>query len=795
MDCPSCGRANAESERFCGQCGTALAGSIVCDGCGGHNSPESRFCHGCGRALSGGPAPLGAATGERKQVTVLFADVARSMELAAGMDPEEWGGLMERFFAILRDGVNRFDGRIDKFTGDGVMALFGAPVAYEDHAQRACAAALALREALAQFCADLETELGLLFAVRMGLNSGEVVAGAVGADLKVEYTAVGNTVGLAQRMESVSEPGRVYLSGATAALVEGYFEVRSLGPVRVKGVGEPVAVFELVGRGSARTALDVAAAKGFSRFVGREEELAVLDAAFAQCASGDGQAIGVVADPGVGKSRLCHEFAERRKAEGVDVFVAHALAHTRSVPFLPVLEILRSQFNIADGDDPATTRAKVSATVSELDGSMDEALPLLFDFLGVADPDRPAPSMDAHARQRLIFGMVSQLSRARSARAPFVVLVEDLHWVDPASEAFLENLIDNVPDTRQLVVTTFRPEYRPPWAYRSHYGQQPLLPLRSEARDELLADLLGSHPSLDGVAQLVGERTGGNPFFIEEVVQSLVEDGYLAGERGTFQLAGTIEEVRLPATLQAVLGARIDRLAPSEKMVLQAASVVGRQFSRRVVAAVSAQSEGDVEAALRVLVDAELIYQTVPGPDEEYTFKHALTEEVAYHSQLTKQRVRTHAAVARALADSDADKLDERASLIAQHFQASGDLLEAARWNARAAGWAGFTHPVEAARLWRQVQRLTDRLEGEPEAAELGFNARLALLNFSWRLGAAAEDGTVPYEEQARADFAHALAFAEAAGEPTLLVTLLSVYGGSLMFAGRFGEGQRMGEV
>jgi class 3 adenylate cyclase/tetratricopeptide (TPR) repeat protein len=792
--CAACGDLNPDSARFCGSCGKRLGAAVPCSTCGEANPQGQSFCHACGAQQSAARSAPGALEarlpeGERKQVTVLFADVAGSMELASGMDPEEWGGLMERFFAILRAGVNRFDGRIDKFTGDGVMALFGAPVAYEDHARRACAAALALRDELARFSADLERERSIRFAVRMGLNSGEVVAGAVGEDLKVEYTAVGNTVGLAQRMESLAKAGRVCLTAATAALVEGYFEIQPLGPLTVKGVEKPMPVFELAGHGVARTPLEVAAAKGFSRFVGREREMALLDGAFVDTANGEGQVIGVVAEPGVGKSRLCHEFAERCRAGGFEVFVAHGLAHARSVPFVPVLEVLRSQFGIGEGDDPAAARAKVYGAVRDLDSSTEESLPLLFDFLGVADPDHPAPAMDADARQRQIFAVLNRLRGARSARAPFVVLVEDLHWLDPASEAFLENLVDSVPGTRQLVVTTFRPEYRAPWEHRSHYGQLPLLPLREEARDELLADLLGPHPSLDGVAELVGQRTGGNPFFIEEVIQGLVEEGKLAGRRGAYELAGTIEEVHIPPTVQAVLSARIDRLAPSEKRLVQTAAVVGRQFSRPVVGRVSGLSESDLTAALRTLVDAELVYQAAAYPEEEYTFKHALTEEVAYGSQLAKQRVRTHAAVARTLAEVDPDKLDERASLIAHHHEASGQLMEAAQWNARAAAWAGITQPVEAARLWRRVQRLTDRLDEEPQAAELGFNARLALLGFYWRLGAAAEDGTVPFEEQAAVDFAHAIAFAEPSGQPALVVTVLTIYAFVLVCAGAVEEG------
>jgi class 3 adenylate cyclase/tetratricopeptide (TPR) repeat protein len=712
--------------------------------------------------------PPRAPEGERKQVTVLFADVKGSMGLAAQMDPEEWSALMERFFAILRQGIERFDGHIDKFTGDGIMALFGAPVAYEDHARRGCAAALYLRDELAGFGAEVERERGSSFAVRLGLNSGEVVAGPLGEDRKVEYTAVGNTVGLAQRMESLAEPGTAYVTSATASLVEGYFELRDLGPMQAKDADEAVAVFELAGSGAARTPLEVAAARGFSRFVGRDREMAALEAAFAQTCDGNGQVIGVVAGPGVGKSRLCHEFVETCWTRGVDVFAAHGLAHTQSVPFVPVLEILRTQFGITDQDDAVTTQTKISQAILGLDASLDDALPLLYDFLGVPDPDRPAPAIDPEARQRQIFGALNRLRRARSDRGPVVILVEDLHWFDSGSEAFVANLVNGVPDTRVLVVTTFRPEYHAPWAHRSHYGQLPLPPLGEEASQELLRDLLGPHPSLDGVAELVHARTGGNPFFIEEVVQGLVEEGSLIGRRGAYELAHTIEELKIPASVQAVLAARIDRLPEREKALVQAAAVIGRQFSGRVVGRVSGLAEEELEAALRTLVDAELVYETASYPEEEYTFKHALTEEVAYGSQLAKQKARTHTAVARALADLDPDKLDERASLIAHHYELGGELLEAAGWNARAAAWAGINNPVEAVRHWRRVRSLTEQLGTSPETAELAINARIQLLILYWRLGAASEEGKVAFEEEATDVFSELKTVADAADQPVV---------------------------
>ncbi len=728
-------------------------------------------------ALPPPEAPSRTQAAERKQVTVLFADVVDSMRLAAQMDLEEWGDLMGSFFAILRDGVTRFDGTVDKFTGDEIMAVFGAPVGYEDHARRACAAALHMREEVARYGRELERERGITFAVRIGLHSGEVVAGPLGDDQKAEYTAVGNTVGLAQRIEFQAQPGSVCLSSATAALVEGYFELRDLGRLQPKGTGEPVTAFELVRLGALRTPLEVAAARGFSRFVGRDAEMAALGGAFARAAEGNGQVIGVVAGPGVGKSRLCHEFAESCRARGVDVFVAHGLAHAQSVPFVPLLEILRSQFAITDQDDDTGARAKIAGAILHLDPALDDALPLLYDFLGVPDPKRPAPAIDPEARQRQLFGAFDRLRRARSARGPVVFLIEDVHWLDPGSQAFLENLVKGVPGLRVLVVTTFRPEYRAPWAHRSHYGQLPLAPLGADASRELLGELLGSHPSLDGVAELVLDRTRGNPFFIEEVVQALVEQGSIRGRREAYELAETIGEVRIPASVQAVLAARIDRLSPRDKALLQTAAVVGRQFSRRLLSAVTGVADQDLEAALRTLVEAELIYEAAAYPEEEYTFKHALVEEVAYGSQLARRRARVHVAVAEALAALDADKLDERASLIAYHYEMGGELLEAARWNARAAGWAGFSHPVEAARHWRRVRALTGKLEQSPQAAELGMNARIMMLGFQFRLGAASEEENVPYEEEAAAVFAEAEAFAEAAGQAAVKVIVPTLYG------------------
>ena len=450
--CASCGHENREEARFCGGCGGALASTTVCPGCGAQNPPGQSFCDACGHALSradssaagreGTPAGSGPATqrdprahtpehlaekirdaradldGERKQVTVLFADVTGSMDLAERTDPELWRNIMDRFFTILCEGVHRFEGTVDKFTGDGIMALFGAPIAHEDHAQRACWAALTLQRELAAYATEVRRTEGLSFSVRMGINSGEVVVGQIGEDLRVEYTAVGHTVGLAQRMESLAEPGKAYLTDQTAKLVSGYLDVDDLGEFDVKGVSEPVRVHALAGAGGAHSRLDISRARGFTRFVGRGDELATLEAALEQARGGSGAVVGVVGEAGVGKSRLCNEFVERARRQGIPIYEAQGQAHGREIPFLPVLQMMRSYFGIAESDSDQQAREKIAGRLLLLDEAFAESLPLVFDFLAVPDPHRPAPRMDPDARQRALLEMVKRLFYTSSQREP-----------------------------------------------------------------------------------------------------------------------------------------------------------------------------------------------------------------------------------------------------------------------------------------------------------------------------------------------------------------------------------------
>ena len=798
MDCRSCGHANPDAAQLCGRCGAALP--LRCAACGTTLRPGARFCDACGARITPGhtasPTPdpqsytprhlaekiltsRSALEGERKQVTVLFADVKGSMDLAAQVDPEEWHRIMDRFFAVLADGVHRFEGTINQYTGDGIMALFGAPLAHEDHAQRACYAALRLRDELRRYAQELRRTRGLDFAVRIGLNSGEVVVGKIGDDLRMDYTAQGHTVGLAARMEQIAEAGTVYLTAHTAALVGGYFQLDDLGDFAIKGVREPLRVYQLRDVGALRTRLDVSRARGFSRFVGRDAEMATLEAALARVVDGHGQVVGIVAEAGVGKSRLCFEFTERCRQRGIEVNGASGVPHGKWVPFLPLLELLRRFCGVSERDAADEARRKIVGTLLLRDEGFKDDLPLLFDFLGVPDPARPLPRMDPDARQRQLFGVVRRLIQTRTRGLPAVVLFEDLHWIDGASAAALDSLIEIIPGTRTLLVLNFRPEYRAAWMRKTCYQQITLAPLGDAAIAALLRDLLGTDPSLLALGEHIRARTAGNPFFIEEVVQSLFDQGVLerAGTEGatTVRLLRPVTEIEIPPTVQAVLAARIDRLNERDKTVLQIAAVIGKEFAEPVLQRVVAMqpavtlSPAQLADAVRALTAAELIYERAVYPEVEYAFKHPLTHEVAYRSQLTEQRARVHDAAAWTLIELGADTLDERAALIAHHFEGAGEVLEAARWTRRAAEWVASSDGAEAHRRWRRLWALLETAPETAETRELAIMACRQILHLGIRMGIT--------QEEAEAVFIQGKALAAHSGDRHALARLLATYG------------------
>jgi class 3 adenylate cyclase/tetratricopeptide (TPR) repeat protein len=764
VSCASCGHENPTGARFCNGCGAAIAPR--CASCKAENPAGARFCNGCGAPLGSPAAAPRAATpaparntrtftpkhladkilrsrcaleGERKQVTVLFADVKGSMDLAEQLDPEEWSSIMQRFFSILADGVERFEGFVDKFTGDGIMALFGAPIAHEDHARRACYAALHMLDGLRAYANELRLQRGLNLSTRMGINSGEVIVGKIGDDLRMDYTAQGHTVGLAARMEQIAEPGKVYLTAHTAREAEGYFALTDLGAMEVKGAG-PMHVYELQGVGRMHTRLDVSRSRGFSRFVGRGDEMHVLESALARASEGTAQVIGIVGEAGLGKSRLCFEFLERCRARGVMTYETTGVAHGKAIPFLPLLRLWRAFYGITDQDSAATAREKIAGRMLLLDERLREMLPFVFDFFGVPDPELPLPAMDPEARQAQSFDVVRRVTQARGRKETTVTLLEDLHWFDGGSEAFLEPYFDSLVGTRGLVILNFRPEYQASWMGKSYYLKLPLAPLGPDAIRELLDALLGTDRSIAGLAEAIHARTAGNPFFTEEVVRNLIESGKLQGTKGAYRLVTPVDKLEVPSSVHALLAARIDRLAEREKDVLQTAAVIGREFDEPTLAAVVEQAAPQLREALHTLKDAEFVYEQSLFPVAEYLFKHPLTQEVALTSQLQERRRRLHAAVARVVEAAHAHDLDQQAALLAHHWEEAADAMQAVRWHRRAAEWAGPRDPIEGLRHWRKVHDLGRALDDTDAKESRLLACRNVLAGGTWRIGMGEDD-------------------------------------------------------
>ena len=798
MQCPQCQHANPPGAKFCVECASPLARR--CPACGTETPPTAKFCPECAAPLAAksqaaAPAPLSytpkhladkilqsksALEGERKQVTVLFADVKGSMELAEQLDPEEWHKILERFFAILTEGVHRFEGTVNQYTGDGIMALFGAPIAHEDHAHRACYAALHLRDAVREYANDVRVQHGVPFGVRIGLNSGDVVVGKIGDDLRMDYTAQGHTVGLAQRMEALAESGRACLSEHTARLVTGYFQLQDLGRTKVKGVSEPVGLFDLEGVGPFRTRLDRSRARGLSTFVGRDSEMGLLEAALQSALAGHGRIVGVVAQAGVGKSRLCFEFTESCRARGIVVHEAHCPAHGKTLAHLPVFELLRSYFGLVDGDSARVAREKIAGRLLLLDRAFDNVLPLIWDFLRVPDPERPVEAIDASVRQQQLHDFSRRLVRARSEREPAVLFFDDLHWIDPASDAFLAQLVEAARGTRTLLLVNFRPEYRADWMQRSDYQQLPLTPLGSEALRALLAQLLGCDPSVAELPAAIEARTAGNPFFTEEVVSALIEAEQLVGAPGAYRLVGSVDRVEIPPTVQAVLAARIDRLAEREKRVLQTAGIIGKDFARPLLAQIieahgrAPLAAAELDGALRLLCDLDFLFERALYPVAEYAFKHPLTHEVAYGSQLQERRRAVHAALARVLEEGR-----EAPALLAHHWDEAGEIEPAAHWHRQAALDAGMTDAGSAVRHWERVCHLLGQLPETRERLSLAAAARAQLCWVEARRGVA--------PERARALFEQAQDFAERAEDLSSLAFSRLTYALSLQYSGQPG--------
>jgi len=666
--------------------------------------------------------------GERKQITVLFADLKDSTELIRGLDPEAAQQLLDPAIHLMMDAVHRFEGTVNQVLGDGIMALFGAPIAHEDHALRACYAALAMQAAMRATTEAVRRTRGLELRMRVGLHSGEVVVRAIGNDLHMDYSAVGETTVLAARMEQTATPGTTRLTAATLRLVEGLVQVTALGPVPVKGLLEPVEVFELTGASTIRRRLQAAATRGLTPFVGRQQELEALHQALAQALAGHGQVAALVGEAGVGKSRLVYELVHSHRTRDWRVLESASVSYGKATPYFPVLELLRRYCHVEEADDARTVRAKVTGRVLTLDETLQEALPALLALLDVLPTDSPFVRLDPpQRRQRTLDGLKRLLLR-ESQEQPLLLVCEDLHWIDAETQALLDSLVESLPTARLLLLVNSRPEYQHSWGRKTYYTQLRLDPLPPASADAFLHALLGDDPSLAALKPLLIARTAGNPFFLEESVRTLVETGVLVGTPGAYRLAQALPTIQVPATVQAVLAARIDRLPLEEKHLLQTAAVIGTDVPCALLRAIADRPDEALHRGLAHLQAAEFLYETRLFPEQEYTFKHALTHEVAYNSLLLERRRVLHARLVEALEVLAGERVAEQVERLAHHAL-RGEVWDKALAYCRQAGDKAMARSTyrEAVGYFEQALTALPHLPEQRDTREQAIDLRLAL--------------------------------------------------------------------
>jgi class 3 adenylate cyclase/tetratricopeptide (TPR) repeat protein len=692
MHCPHCQHEAPPRAKFCPECGNSLP--VACASCATPLPAKAKFCPECAHPVAVSPTPANsgiaprfaspaaytpkhlaeriltskeALQGERKHVTVLFADLKGSMELLADRDPEDARGVLDTVLQTMMDAVHQYEGTVNQVMGDGIMALFGAPLALEDHAVRASYAALKMQAAVRQYAEEVHRTIGVPLHIRVGLNSGEVVVRSIGNDLHMDYTAIGQTTHLAARMEQMAMPGSILIPPETLALVEGYVVVRALGPRPVKGLEEPVEVFEVSGASPIRSRLHAAASRGLTRFVGRDSELEQLARAMSRARTAQGQIVAVVGDPGVGKSRLYWEFLHSHHVDGWLVLESASASYGKATALLPVVELLKGYFKVDDHDDARTTREKVTGKLLTLDESLRGILSPLLSVLGAPTADAQWEALSASERRQRILDAVKRLVLRESQAQPVIVVFEDLHWVDDETQTMLDSFVESLPSARVLLLVNYRPEYRHAWGSRSYYTQLRIDPLASHNAAALLDALMGDAAALEPLKRMLIARTEGNPFFLEESVRTLIETRVIVGTPGAFQLVKSVETIQVPATVQAVLAARIDRLPLSVKHLLQSAAVIGKEVPLPLLEAVTESSPVDLRRELTQLQAAEFLYEISLFPEVEYTFKHALTLEVAYQSLLRERRRVLHERVLETLERRMSGSGQENIELLAHH--------------------------------------------------------------------------------------------------------------------------------
>jgi class 3 adenylate cyclase/tetratricopeptide (TPR) repeat protein len=730
MTCPQCQAENDAGVRFCEDCGARL--EAACPSCGASVTPGKKFCRACGAALTPEPnrftspqsyTPKHLAEkilttgsvlkGERKQVTVLFVDVSGFTSLSERLDPEEVHRLMSRAFDLMLAEVHRYEGTVNQFLGDGIMALFGAPIAHEDHARRAVHAALGIARALDAYQGELAPR-GISFRARQGLNTGLVVVGSIGSDLRMDYTAVGDTTNVAARLQQAGEPGRVTIAETTHRLVHGYFETRALGEVLLKGKAEPLARWEVVAARETRTRLEVEADRGLTPFVGRARELDLLLDAFERARAGHGQVAFLVGDAGIGKSRLLLELRRRAGDEAV-WHEGHCLSFGKAMTFHPLVDLLRRQFAIGETDVEAAIAEKIERGVADVAGAGSAVAPYLKALLSIDPGDATVKAMSPAERRGETFEALRHLFVRAAEKRPQVVVIEDLHWIDSASEEFLATLMDSVPALRLLLVFTYRPGYASPFGERSYFTRVVPAALTAEDSARMAAAVLATDSLPDELRTILSAKAEGNPFYVEEMVKSLEESGALRRAGTRYELARPPSEISIPGTIQDVIAARIDRLSEAPKQTLQLASVIGREFTRRLVDRL-AEIRERTEEFLRELTALELVNERRRYPELAYMFKHALTQDVAYGSLLVQRRKELHRLVGLAIEELYADRLPEHLEMLAYHFARAEDWERALDYLLKAAEKATKAFGLrQALDLYGEALRVTERLgDGVP---------------------------------------------------------------------------------
>ncbi|WP_349607727.1 adenylate/guanylate cyclase domain-containing protein [Cupriavidus sp. DF5525] len=713
MRCTKCGFENPVRGRFCEECGHALG--RTCLQCGHESPATAKFCGACGAALSGPgsllasgsvpanlvgapvlytPAHLakrilaeraamearGQEAGERKTITALFADMAGSTAMIQDLDPEEARELIDPVVAIMMEAVHHYEGYVAKSLGDGILALFGAPIAHEDHPLRALYAALRMQEAMRRQGDRIRLEKGIPLQIRVGIHTGEVVVRSIRKDdLHTDYDPVGHTIHIASRMEGMAVPSSVLVSDSTYKLADGYFHFKALGATNVKGIRTPLSVYELLGLGTLRTRLQVSAYRGLAKFIGRERELECLQAALVSANAKHGRIVGVAGEAGVGKSRLFHEF-KARSQQGCLVLETFSVSHGKAFPYLPLIDLLKNYFQIVASDEERLYREKVTGRLLTLDRTLEDQLPYLLDLLGITESPSTPPMMDAKLRRQRTFEAMIRLLVRESQNQPVLLLFEDLQWLDSETEAFIDELVEHVPGARILLLVNYRQDYGHDWERLPCYIQLHLEPLGQTDALGLLTTLLGDHPTLGALKQLILAKTEGNPFFMEEVVRTLAEAGIVLGEPGSYRTETAPVSLHIPTTVQGVVASRIDRLPQAQKELLQTLAIIGKDFSLSLVRCVAALPEQKLPPLLDDLQRSDFIFERPAFPEVEYAFKHALIQEVAANSLLLSQRSKLHECTAEAIESLFPDRLDDYVNELAHHYSKSGNARKAIQY-------------------------------------------------------------------------------------------------------------------